>query len=96
MILLELRGSQWRLRQSQSRPPSPLLMHWRGWFWTPRRQRETALFVWKRLTQGVKQSGCRARMSITPIALLSGCKLVTCVLFAAIICPVTTCELCPV
>ncbi|KAJ6917172.1 hypothetical protein NC652_019525 [Populus alba x Populus x berolinensis] len=67
-------------------------MQWKGWFWTPRRQRESALFVWKRLTEGVKQFGCRAPMSITQIALLSGCRLVTCVLFAAIICPVNTCE----
>jgi hypothetical protein len=61
-------------------------MHWKEWFSTVHRQPETVLFVWKRLKQAVKQLGCRARMFIIQIALFSGCRLVTCVLFAAIIC----------
>jgi hypothetical protein len=64
-------------------------MHWKEWFSTVHRQRETVLFVWKELKQGVKQLGCRARMFIIQIALFSGCGLVTRVLFAAIICPVS-------
>ncbi|KAG6775292.1 hypothetical protein POTOM_018736 [Populus tomentosa] len=42
------------------------------WFSTVHRQRETVLFVWKRLKEAVKQLGCRARMFIIQIAFLSG------------------------